>query len=509
MTPMRVVSVVAVVASIAGCAVGPDYHRPTLHTPERYAEAASIGAATPAVAAPDPAGWWHALNDAELDSLVERALKANPDLEIALARLQQARTFEVGVIGQALPVVAGSGAAGRGTGTDLSRGRALPDLVSADSTKGLTSINELAGFDAVWELDVFGKYRREIQAARYGAQEALAARNAVLVTVISDVARAYIDMRGLQMQAAVLQAAVNVLQESQRIAEIRFRRGITNELDAALAARELATLQASVAPVEAQVKAAQYAIAVLLGQYPEDLVAELAPPALVPIVPSVTEAGPPLELLRRRPDVQEAEWQLAGATARIGIATANLFPQLAVSGAIGYQRQALGVTPTIGQHIWSFGPAAFWPLLDFGALDAAVEIADLETRALLAHYRSVIQDAVRQVDTAASALNAQRQRLVSLGDAMIASQRAVTLANERYVRGLTDFLNVVDAERQAYAIEVEYTAAQVALADEFVLLYKSLGGGWEHYQDLPPSYIPKPAVVAAFRRILSHDDPLR
>jgi NodT family efflux transporter outer membrane factor (OMF) lipoprotein len=504
-----VISGVAAAAIISGCAVGPDYHRPALHAPDRYAEAASTGAATPPIAAPDAAAWWRALNDSELDSLIERAVNANPDLAVALARLQQARTFEVGVVGQALPSAAGSAAAGRGTGTDLTRGRALPDLVSADSTKGLTSINELAGFDAVWELDVFGKYRREIQAARYGAQEALAARNAVLVTVISDVARAYIDMRGYQMQAAVLQAAVKALEESQRIADIRFRRGITNELDAALAARELATLQASVAPVAAQVKAAQYTIAVLLGQYPEDLVAELTPAALVPAVPSVTDTGLPLDLLRRRPDVQEAEWQLAGATARIGIATANLFPQLAVTGGIGYQRQALGVTPTVGQHVWSFGPAAIWPLLDFGALDAAVEIADLETRALLANYRKVLQDAVRQVDTAANALNAERQRLVNLGDAMIASQRAVTLANERYVRGLTDYLNVVDAERQAFEIEVEYTAAQVALGDQFVLLYKSLGGGWEHYQDLPPSYVPKPAVIAAFRRMLGHDDPLR
>jgi len=500
---------VAALASVAGCAVGPDYHRPALHTPDHYAELAASVATTAASPAPDPTTWWRALNDAELDSLVERAIKANPDLEAALARLQQARTFEVGVIGQALPVVAGSAGAGRGTGTDLTRGRASPDLVSADSTKGLASINELAGFDAVWELDVFGKYRREIEAARYGAREALAARNAVLVTVVADVARAYIDMRGLQMQAAVLQAAVQVLEESQRIADIRFRRGITNELDAALAARELATLEASVAPVEAQVMAAQYTIAVLLGQYPEDLAAELAPRALVPVVPLVTAGGQPLDLLRRRPDVQAAEWQLAGATARIGIATANLFPQLAVTGGIGYQQQGLGVTPVIGQHIWSFGPAAFWPLLDFGALDAAVEIADLETRALLANYRKVIQDAVRQVDTAASALNAERQRLVNLGDAMLASQRAVTLANERYVRGLTDFLNVVDAQRQAYAIEVEYTAAQVALGDQFVALYKSLGGGWEHYQDLPPSYVPKPAVIAAFRRMLGHEDPLQ
>ena len=496
----------AVLASLAGCAAGPSYHRPAVPMPAGYA-AVPVASSGGTVAATDLASWWNALNDEELDSLIDRAVQANPDIEVALARLQAARTFEIGVIGRALPEAAASGAAGRGTGSDLTRGRASPGLVSADNTHALTQISEIGGFDAVWELDVFGKYRREIQAARYDAAAALAARNAVLVTVIADVARAYIDLRGLQMQSAVLHATIKALTESQRIADIRYHRGITNELDAVLAARELATLQASVAPVEARVSAAEYAIATLLGRYPEDLVAELAAPALVPVVPPVASAGVPLDLLRRRPDIQQAEWELAGATARIGIATADLFPHLGVTGSIGYQRQGLGVTPVIGQHIWSVGPAAFWPLLDFGALDAAVEIADLETHARLVSYRKAIQGAVRDVDTAASALNAERLRLASLGDALIASQRAVTLATERYVRGLTDFLNVIDAERQEYSIEVEYTSAQVALGDEFVALYKSLGGGWEHYQDLPPSYVPKPAIIAAFRRVLSRQDP--
>lgn len=498
----------AVLVGVAGCAAGPAYHRPDPQLPGRYASTIDATASgTPTVV--DLSAWWHALNDAELDSLIDRAVAANPDLQVALARVQAARTFEIGVIGRALPDAAATGGAGRGTGSDLSRGRAASDLVSADNTRGLNSINELGGFDSVWELDVFGKYRREIQAARYDAAAALAARNAVLVSVIGDVARAYVELRGLQMRAAVLHATIKAVSESQRIADIRFRRGITNELDSVLAARELATLEASVAPVEAQISAAEFTIATLVGRYPEDLMAELAAPALVPVVPAVAGPGTPVDLLRRRSDVQQAEWELAGATARIGIATADLFPHLGVIGSIGYQRQGLGDTPVVGQHIWSLGPAAFWPLLDFGALDAAVEAADLETRARLVNYRRTIQNAVRDVDTATSALNAERERLAKLSDALLASQRAVTLANERYVRGLTDFLNVIDAERQEYAIEVEYTSAQVGLADEFIALYKSLGGGWESYQNLPPSYVPKPAVVAAFRRILLRDDPLK
>jgi NodT family efflux transporter outer membrane factor (OMF) lipoprotein len=496
---------------IAGCAAGPNYHRPETHTPANYSavpgnEALPGSAATPAV---DPARWWRSFNDPELDSLIERAIKSNPDLEIALTRLQAARTYEASVIGRALPTAEATGGAGKGTGTDLARGRAAPGLVSADTTHGLSQVSELGGFDAVWELDVFGRYRREMQAAHYDAQAQLAARNAVLLTVVADVTRAYIDLRGLQTQAAVLRGGVKVLTESRRIADIRYARGITNELDAVLAARELATLEARVAPVDAAVAAAEYTIATLLGQYPEEVIAELSAPALVPAVPASIQAGLPLDLLKRRPDVQQAEWDLAGGTARIGIATTNLFPRIAVTGAIGYQRQGLGVTPVVGQHVWSAGPAAIWPLLDFGALDAEVEIADLDTHALLVRYRKIIQSAVQEVDTAASALNAERERLAKLGEALVASQRAVTLANERYVRGLTDFLNVVDAQRQEYLIEEQYTDAQMGLGEQFIALCKSLGGGWEDYQQLPPSYTPKPAIVAAFLRVLRRDVPLK
>lgn len=506
MSAKWIAAALTVLASLAGCAAGPAYRRPEVHAPAEYTAGAGGAATTPAV---DPARWWRALHDAELDSLIERAIKANPDLEIALARLQAARTFESGVLGRALPNAELTAGGGKGTGSDLSRGRAGSQIISADTTHGLSQVSEVGGFDAVWELDVFGRYRREIQAAHYDSEAQLGARNAVLLTVVADVARAYINLRGLQTQAAVLRAAVKVLTESRRIAGLRYTRGITNELDAVLAARELATFEARVAPVDAAVDATEYTIATLLGLYPGELVAELAAPGLVPAVPSAIDTGLPLDLLRRRPDIQQAEWELAGGTARIGIATTNLFPRIAITGAIGYQRQGLGVTPVIGEHIWSAGPAVLWPLLDFGALDAQVEIANLETRALLVRYRKAIQAAVQEVETATGALNAERERLAKLDEALVASQRAVTLANERYERGLTDFLNVVDAQRQEFLIEEEYAAAQIGLGEQFVALYKGLGGGWEDYQKLPSSYTPKPAIIAVFQRILSQDNPLK
>jgi len=319
--------------------------------------------------------------------------------------------------------------------------------------------------------------------------------------------RAYVNLRGFQVRAGILHKAADVLRESLRLVTIRYQRGITNELDVALAARELATLEAQIAPVESQVRAAEYTLAVLVGEYPETMMQELSKPDLIPSMPAATAPGVPLDLLKRRPDIRQAERELAAATARIGVATADLFPQVALVGAIGSQAQGWGTTPRVSKHIWSFGPGAIWPLLDFGSLDAEVDIADLEAHASLLNYRKTILNAVQQVDTSVDAYAAEQARIEQLGSAMIAGQRAVDLATERYDRGLTDFLNVVDAERQLYDLEEQYAEAQVSEGEQFVELYRSLGGGWENYQSVPAIRRPQPAILAAFRRALEGSAP--
>ena len=259
---------IALLAGAGGCAVGPNYHTPKPDAPPAFVageagrEPATNAQSTPSV---DPEQWWKALGDPELDSLVDRAVKSNLDLRAALTRLQQARTYEAVVIGHALPDVEASAAAGRGTGSDVARGRASQPLVSADNSSGLRQVNTLAGFDAVWEIDVFGRVRREFEAVRADTQAAYAARNGVLVSVVADVVRAYVDLRGFQTQLGVVRRAADVLRESLRIVNLRYQRGITNELDVALATRELDTFQARVQPLQAQADAAEYALAVLLG----------------------------------------------------------------------------------------------------------------------------------------------------------------------------------------------------------------------------------------------------
>ena len=494
-------------AGLAACAVGPDYHPPEPAMPENFVAAPPSQAQRPAAdhRVVDTAGWWRALHDRELDSLIDRAIAASPTLEIALDRLQQARAQEEVVIGAALPRAEASEGGGRGTGSDLARGRASQTLVSAENGAGLNQVNNIAGFDAAWEIDLFGKFRRQIEAAQYDVEAAVAARNAVLISVIADVTRAYLDVRALQMQLAVLRKNIQVAQQYVDFVQERYHRGITNELDVTLAQRELAQLQSQRMPLIAQINAARYVIAVLLGEFPENLGKELARPGMIPALPGRIRAGLPIDLLRRRPDIAEAERQLASATALIGVATADLFPQVAVTGGVGQQAQGLGVTPLVISPIWSVGPAVAAPLLDFGRLDAVVDKADFRTRELLFSYKQTVLNAVREVDTAIDAYAAQQDRLRHLADALAAARRALSLATERFDRGLTDSLNVIDAQRQEYELEQQYISAQDSAAAQFVTLYKSLGGGWEDYQFFPPIPPPLPAVAAAFKRLLMPD----
>jgi NodT family efflux transporter outer membrane factor (OMF) lipoprotein len=473
--------------------------------PDRFAAApANDHPAHPAV---DTTKWWRMLHDPELDSLIDRAIAASPTLEIALNRLQQARAQEAMLIGAALPSAEASAGGGRGTGSDLARGRASQTLVSAETGAGLTQVTNLAGFDAAWEIDVFGKFRRAIEAAQYDVEAAVADRNLVLISLVADVTRAYLDLRALQMQLAVLRKNIEVAQKYDDFVQERYNRGITNELDVTLARRELAQLRAQLAPLMARIDAARYAIAVLIGEFPENLGKELARPRLLPALPGRIRPGLPIDLLRRRPDIVEAERQLAGATALIGVATADLFPTVAVTASVGQQAQGLGVTPLIISPIWSVGPALAAPLLDFGRLDSAVQKADFRSRELLFNYKQTVLSAVRDVDIAVDAYAAQQNRLRHLNDALTAARRAVTLATERFDRGLTDSLNVIDAQRQEYEIEQQYVLAQENAAAQLVTLYKSLGGGWEDYQVFPPIPPPLPAIAAAFKSLFAPGVP--
>jgi len=481
---------------LAGCAIGPDYRAPDLPAPKSFAAAGA--AAAPA----DLERWWHMLGDPQLDALVEEAVAANPDIEIALDRLQQVRTYQAVLIGLALPHGEASAAIGKGTGSDDTRGR-VPSLMTSADNSALSptkQIRQLAGFDAAWEIDLFGQDRRAIEAGLYDVETAMEARNGVLVNVISDLVRAYVDLRGLQIRLAVLRQNIEAATSSRDYVKMRYDRGLTNELDLALAERELASLRSQEAPLAASRDAAQFLIATLVGRYPEDLADQLTAVKPIPALPAAIAPGLPLDLIKRRPDIRQNERQLAAATARIGVATGNLFPKLAIAGTEGVQAASFGMEHNT--HIWSLGPGVYWPLLDFGSLDAAVDIADLRSREQLALYKKSLINAVRDVDSSVAAFAAQQDSVKDLDEAVLHGQRAVELAKERYNRGLTDYLNVVDAERQQYALQGQLIASQQLAAEDFVSVFKALGGGWENYSQIPGIRLPHPAILAMFERLI-------
>lgn len=466
-------------------------------------------AAAPPVASWEPqlVQWWQTLNEAELNGLVERAIACNLDIEIALTRVQKARMQEIVVLQGRLPEVGVSGGIAAGSGTDLTKGRVANSLRAGSSQSGLDALQRIVGFDGRWDLDLFGKYRRLLEAAQADTEALAEMRHAVLVTVVADVVANYVQIRALQSRLDFAQRDVETGRGTLKLTRTRLDRGITSELDVALAERHLATLQARVPPLEAAIFAAQSRMALLLDTYPQAMVAELGGEGKVPRIPKYLEPHVPMQLLRTRPEIRHAERKIAVASARIGAATADLFPTIGITAGFGAQggpggQGGASVSNTaISGPIWSVGPAGYWPFLDFGRLDALISIEEMQTREELLNYRKAILTAVGEVDTAIAGYRAALRRLGALNSALTASRRAVRLASERYDRGLTDFLNVLDAQRTLFEMEELTVIGRESVALEYIGFYKALGGGWEGYEELPPLPRPEPAFIAMFRKL--------
>jgi NodT family efflux transporter outer membrane factor (OMF) lipoprotein len=501
-TKSRAILLAAAIA-LSGCEVGPNYKVPTVAVPTAFSAPVTTQPSTaPATQsatqrAVDMASWWQSLGDPELDRLVEGAVEENFDVNIALMRLQEARASAFVVAGGIMPFVEASGAAARGSGNNSIKSRVPTPLNAGTNTTGLKEITQVVGFDAGWELDLFGRFRRQLEAAEADTQAATEARNAVLISVIGDVARAYIDFRTAQERLHIAQDNIAIAKQSLDVVQQLFGRGLTAELDVALARRQLATEQSGVAPLEEDITQAERRLEFLLGREPGTMKDELATAAELPTPPMNVITGIPADLLRRRPDIRQAERQLAAENARIGVATADLFPRVAITAGVGLQGQGLGRVPTVDSFIWSVGPTAVVPLLDFGRIDSMIMLEDLRTRELFYNYERKVIGAVEEVDDAAGRYSAEQDRLKDLREAIDASKRAVELANGRYQQGLIDFLNVLDAQRQLFALQDEYTIAQQEAVTQYVAVYKALGGGWENYQRVPQLRTPLPAVLAA------------
>jgi NodT family efflux transporter outer membrane factor (OMF) lipoprotein len=506
MRVQRLACLVVCAGALAGCSLGPEYFTPDAALPVNFVTAPTGERLPSGGASPELWQWWRTLHDHQLNELIELAIQNNLDLKIALDRLQQARLQLVVLGAQQLPQLNGGVGAGTGTGTDETKGRVAQALRDADNNTGLKKITGVGGLDAEWEIDIFGKIASRIEAQVYTAEALKEARDWVYVVIAADVSRLYFDLRARQDRLQILYRNIEASRKVLDLAQTRLDRGLTNELDVLLAKRQVETLQADVEPLKAQIAANAYAIAVLVGDYPENMARRLQRPSAVPHLPARAPAGTPVDLLRRRPDIREAERLLAAAVADIGARTADLFPSVAITGGAGGQAGPKSGSAIPITWIASIGPTLEAPILDFGALDAKIEIADYRAHELAAVYKMSILTAVQQVDEANAAYQAFRQSVRSLDLALEAARQATRVATERYDRGLTDFLNVLDAERQQFTLEQQRAEVIRLAGDSFVALYKALGGGWPPDEVIPSVRHPDPAVIAAVKR-LAQDPP--
>jgi NodT family efflux transporter outer membrane factor (OMF) lipoprotein len=495
-------SSLAVAFALSGCAVGPDYLTPDAVLPVNFIAQPAVREQGAGGASPELWQWWTTLRDPQLNALIARAMENNLDLKIALDRLQQARLQLVVIGSAAAPEVNGGGGGGVGSGTDETKGRASQPLRAGDNSGGLKSITQIGGLDAEWEIDIFGKIARRFESQAYTAEALKEARDWVYVVIAADVARLYFDLRARQERLAILNRDIESGRKVLDLAQTRLDRGLTNELDVTLAKRQVATLEADVEPLKALIASNSYAIAVLVGEYPEALARELRRPGAIPRLPARAPVGLPVDLLRRRPDIREAERFLAAAVADVGARTADLFPSFMITAAAGAQGGPRSGSTVPITWIDSIGPAINAPILDFGALDARVEMADYRAHELASAYKQTILIAVQQVDEANASYRSYRQSLKSLDVALDAARQATKIASERYDRGLTDFLNVLDAERQQFALEAQRAEVVRLAGDSFVALYKALGGGWPPDEIIPPIRHPDPAAIAAVKRLI-------
>ena len=453
---------------IVGCAVGPNYRPPKVSVPESWGESqknAAFNHADPIVQ------WWKTFNDPVLDSLITRAVESNLDLRVAEARIREAR-FQSGVVSSELwPSVE--------TSASYSRSRRSQGISIIPPKARLKRNLYQAGFDASWEIDLFGGKRRAIEAARADIDAAVENRRDVLVTLLAEVARNYIEVRGLQRRLEIVRNNVRVQQETIDITRARFEAGLSSELDAVQAEALLATTQSQIPTLESSTKQTIHRIGILLGQKPDALQAELTKGAPIPSAPAMVPVGLPSGLLRRRPDVRRAEWELAAATARIGVATADFFPKFSLTGDFGLQTEDLNVFSLTNSRYWSFGPTIRWPIFQAGRIRANVKVQNARQEQLLVNYEKAVLTALEDVENALVTFAGEQVRHKNLTAAVNANRRAVELAGELFTRGLANFLSVLDAERSLYESEDNLAQSEHTVSLNLVSLYKALGGGWE------------------------------
>lgn len=450
---------------MAGCTVGPDYHKQDPNLPLAWTGTTTPIKATSAYS--DLVHWWTGFNDPNLTSLVGRAINTNLDLLRAQTRIVQARAARGIAAGGLWPMADASGS--------YTRGR-IPILGNPDApTRNLFQ----TGLDAAWELDVFGGVRRSVETAEADVQFAIEDHRDVLVTLVSEVALNYIELRGFQQEIVIARNNLEAQQKTAELTHKKFEGGLVGTLDVANADAQVATTASQIPLLEAAAQQAIYNLGVLLGLEPTALLKELSPTNSIPLAPPEVPIGIPSQLLRRRPDIRRAEAAIHGATARIGVATADLYPKFSLTGSIKFQNDQLQELINQKNRFGTVGPAVDWQIFSAGRVSSNIELQKaLQQESMLAYQQTVIT-ALADVENALVAYAKEYERHKTLADAVAHNRKAVDSAAQLYTQGLTDFLNVLITERSLFTSEDALVQSTRNLSTDLVALYKALGGGWD------------------------------
>jgi multidrug efflux system outer membrane protein len=457
---------VAVAATLlTACAVGPNYHAPDTKVADKFDNVET------STFSPDAnvAEFWTGFHDTELDKLVKDALTSNHDLRIAITRVKEARALRRDSAFDLGPSVNAGG------GYTKTRTANVTTLPGADRVSEYYD----AGFDAFWELDFFGGVRRGLEASRadLGAEEA--SLRDVQVIVTAEVTRTYFELRGEQQRLDVARRNVVNQKATLDLAQVRLDAGSGTEFDTARAQAQLSSSLASMPPLEAAVARSIHRLSVLVGREPGALRAELAPPQNLPPLPGIVPVGDPAGLLRRRPDIRVAERELAGATARVGVAVADLFPHVTFTGHAGYVASDSGGLGDSGSDTYTLAPGISWAIFDLGHVQARIGAAKWRKEGAALRYEQTVLKALEETENSLVTHARARDRLVHDEEAVRASNTAAGLARVRSENGASDFLAVLDAERIQLQSEDQLARSRTEAATSLIAVYKSLGGGWE------------------------------
>ncbi|GBQ24385.1 efflux transporter outer membrane subunit [Gluconacetobacter sacchari] len=511
-------AIIGLSALAGGCAVGPDFHKPATWTPPHWAGPGSSPPTGPATgpitsdisdAAPDPA-WWDVFHDAELSALERRVASQNLSVAIAAARLAQSRA-QLRIAGaERYPGLSAAGSYSRAQYSTKMLQRIVSDVGNTPQVQqalgsqlGNASLADESGhltiplldqwkdsIDATWEVDLWGRVRRQYEAAGADLQASREEQRGILTAQMAELARDYMALREAQTQLRILLDNRDTAAQTLELSRQRNRTGLVSELDVQTAQSQLDATTARIPQAEQQIALQVNALSLLLGEPPAALAGELLKAEAIPPVPPRVPAGVPSELARRRPDIRQAEAQLHGATAQVGEAVAEFYPRVTIDAGFGFQSLSFRDLGFWNARAWNVGPSITLPIFQGGRLRGQLELRKSAQQEAAISYRRTVLGAWHEVDNALTAYRDEQMRRDSLEREVAADQRGLDLARDQYRHGMVTFLTVLDAERRILAAQTDLTSSTATLSTDLVQLYSALGGGWE-------TTFPDPAPTAA------------